>query len=162
MSHNITSRSAAAARVVIRGMKPAAAPTRQRRAQHPASGPGRIVYVAEADRLVVECSIRTVSELNASGSQHWRIRHRRAKSQRELFALCMAGLKLPPLPVAVTWTRHAPRRLDEGDNLNSFAKHLRDQLAAMYGVDDGSDLFRWDVRQEAAKVGGVVVEIRSV
>jgi hypothetical protein len=53
MSHNISTRSAAAARVVIRGMKPAAAPTRRRRVQHPTSGPGRIVHVAEADRLVV-------------------------------------------------------------------------------------------------------------
>jgi len=79
--------------------------------------------------------VTTVSEANSR--EHWRTRHRRSKIQREATELTLRSCRqLPTLPVTVTLTRVAQRQLDEGDNLSSAFKAIRDQIAKHYGVDD--------------------------
>lgn len=52
----------------------------------------------------------------------------------------------PAMPVVVTLTRLAPRKLDD-DNLASAFKAVRDAVAEWLGVDDGSDQYQWVYRQ---------------
>jgi hypothetical protein len=57
-------------------------------------------------------------------------------------------------------TRIGRRKLDD-DNLEAAFKHIRDQIACIVGVDDGSPLYTWRYEQ---RVGsslqyGVNIEI---
>lgn len=60
----------------------------------------------------------------------------------------------------MTITRVSPRKLDD-DNLQSACKYVRDQIADLIGVDDGSPLYTWRYSQRAGKCS-VDVEIVSV
>jgi hypothetical protein len=60
----------------------------------------------------------------------------------------------PALPVVVTLTRIAPRRLDS-DNLQGGCKAARDEVAAWLGVDDADPRVEW--RYEQSKALGVRV-----
>lgn len=77
--------------------------------------------------------IPAITQTETNNDEHWRVRHGRTKTQR---ALTMMGLNMLPNPEARTrikridFTRFAPRELDEGDNLNSAFKHIRDQVCA--------------------------------
>jgi hypothetical protein len=93
--------------------------------------------------------LRVVSEANSHA--HWRVRQRRAAAQRSrvLWALGSRGLSayasLPGL--RVTFTRIiGPRgqRFDD-DNLEGSFKHVRDEVAALVGRDDGDPWWRWVV-----------------
>ncbi len=91
---------------------------------------------------------------------HWRAQVRLKKQQRGAVMYCMCGRDLPPMPVVVTLTRTGPRKLDD-DNLQAALKYVRDQIACVVGVDDGSTLYTWKYAQ---RVGhrvkyGVDVEI---
>jgi hypothetical protein len=56
-------------------------------------------------------------------------------------------------PVEVRLTRVAPRKLDD-DNLASACKGVRDEVAAMLGVDDGDErLVRFSYGQERGEWG---------
>lgn len=114
---------------------------------------------------VVVLPVRTVTESNAK--EHWRTRHARAGNQRAITGTGMGRLRaahgLPPFPVAVRLVRLAPgtRPMDD-DNLPSAMKHVRDEIAAAYGVDDGDRRWRWSYDQERAGGYGVRVEIRAM
>jgi hypothetical protein len=114
--------------------------------------------------VIVFLPIRTVSEANRAGSQHWRVRHKRAKEQRGLAAMLARNTfgKAPSLPLTITLTRIAPRELDD-DNLSSSQKHVRDGLADWLGVDDRSKQITWVYRQErgAPRTYGVRVEVST-
>ena len=59
----------------------------------------------------------------------------------------------------VTITRIGPRKLDD-DNLSGACKYVRDEIARMVGVDDGSDRYTWVYKQRTGAYG-VDVEIES-
>ena len=112
--------------------------------------------VGEPVRIVVP--IPTVSEANAH--THWRVRQKRAKSQRLAVTchLLFRRCDLPALPCIVTMTRLSPRKLDD-DNAVGAMKHVRDAIAAYYRVDDGDPRWTWRVAQEKSKAVGVRIEI---
>lgn len=88
--------------------------------------------------------------------------NRRAKTEKEITTVHLAGKDLPALPAVVTLTRFGPKRMDDDGNVASL-KHVQDAIAALYGVDDGSDLYLWRYAQEApGHAYAVKVEIQSV
>lgn len=107
--------------------------------------------------------IKTISELNRRGREHWAVRSKRAKSQREATHVCMMAAGsvtlAPSFRASVTLTRLAPRSLDVGDNLNSSCKSIRDQIARWLGADDSDLRVTWVYDQEKSKTYGVRVEV---
>ncbi len=61
------------------------------------------------------------------------------------------------MPITVIITRIGPQKMDD-DNLAVACKYVRDQIAAVVGVDDGSPLYTWRYAQRRGKYG-VDVEI---
>ena len=105
--------------------------------------------------------IRTVSEANSR--EHWRAKHKRAQSQRQVVKMVLYNhrFKLPGHDnYVVTLTRIAQRQLD-GDNLQRSFKAIRDQVAVEIGVDDGSKRITWQYEQKkgAPKEYAVKVEV---
>jgi hypothetical protein len=91
--------------------------------------------------MTITIPIRTVSELNQR--EHWRMRHRRRKSQRiavwaHVFKVVGdAGLTLDHLlPCVITLTRVAPQRMDS-DGVVASMKAVRDGVADALGVGRG-------------------------
>lgn len=111
--------------------------------------------------ISVVLPLRTVSEANFHG--HWRVRHKRVQAQHRAVALGLtaawrkSGLALP---LIVTLTRIAPRKLDKGDNSNTSCKYVRDAVAKVIGIDDGSDLIEWRYAQRKGEPHQCAVEIR--
>ena len=111
--------------------------------------------------IAVTLPIKAVSVANLR--EHWRPKAARAKSHRtQAWAELRAADKEPRLlgPVVVTFTRIAPRPLDD-DNLRSALKAVRDGVADWLGVPDNDPRIRWEYRQErqASKFYAVAVEI---
>lgn len=101
--------------------------------------------------------IRTVNEVNES--KHWRVRQRRASQQRHDTHYALVGKAMPALPCVVTMTRYAPRKVDS-DSLPCCFKHIRDQIAAEYGVDDGDDsIIEWRYAQCPGEIKGYSVTV---
>lgn len=94
--------------------------------------------------------IRLPSLSNARLGVREQIRTKKQHRQATLAAL--SGHRLPAPPLLVTLTRVGPRKLDD-DNLQGAFKHVRDQIAAMVGLDDGSDQYTWVYRQRAGEYG---------
>jgi hypothetical protein len=108
--------------------------------------------------------LKTVSELNQR--EHWRVRNVRKRDQQELIAVAMSNAlrgKRIELPCVVKLTRIGPRKLDEGDNLSSAFKGIRDQIARHLGTDDGGDQveFRYAQMPIGSRDYAVKVEITS-
>jgi hypothetical protein len=106
--------------------------------------------------------LKTVSEANRSGSEHWRVRHSRAKNQKETVALALgptvARMMMVVEPLLVTMTRVAPGvGIADSDNLVSSQKYVRDTIAKVLGVDDRDPRVKWHVKQ---RKGPWAVEIR--
>lgn len=96
----------------------------------------------------------------ANTRMHWRVLARMKKRHRAAVLYCMVGKVVPPTPMAVTITRIGKRKLDD-DNLQGACKYVRDQIAKVVGVDDGSDLYTWKYQQRvgARESYGVDVEM---
>lgn len=96
----------------------------------------------------------------ANARLHWRALKRIKRQQRDATLYCLVGKSLPPMPCIVTITRVGQRRLDD-DNLAGACKYVRDQIAEVIGVDDGSPLYTWRYEQRVGSrlVYGVDVEI---
>lgn len=77
------------------------------------------------------------------------------KRQKNATALCMRNLDIPKPPLLVIITRVGPRKLDD-DNLVGACKYIRDQIATIIGIDDGSPLYIWHYEQ---KIGSYSVEV---
>lgn len=104
--------------------------------------------------------IRTISALNSR--EHWSARARRVKKERETTAWLLKGHQKPELPVVVKLTRVGPTNgLDQGDNLNSAMKGVRDQIAEWLGINDRDPRARWRYDQRRAKDWGVEVEFEE-
>lgn len=128
----------------------------------------RINWVKSAWAVEFTVPIQVVSEANRRG-EHWSKQHARFKEQEMAVIACWAASpissRLTFSKVIVTITKLGGRKLD-GDNLQSSGKHVRDTIAALLGVDDGSDSVVWAYRQETAGAGssspvGVRVRIQS-
>ena len=100
-----------------------------------------VEHVVSGDRTRVEWSAsfefpyRARAALNLR--EDWRVGMTRKKHEREaLYYAWVAAMKPRPpcLPVEVTFTRIAPSSLDEGDNLESAFKSMRDELARCLGL----------------------------
>ena len=116
-----------------------------------------VVEVPRGTREVM-IPIRTVTESNAN--EMWYTKHSRATRQRQIAQLFLIRMDLPQMPVTVRMVRIGKRLMDD-DNLASSAKHIRDQIAATFGVDDGSPLYEWVYGQEIGKEYGVRVTLES-
>lgn len=106
--------------------------------------------------------IRTVSALNSR--EHWRQRHRRVKAERYATFWVLAPIAKPSnFPLTVRLTRVGPSNgLDEGDNLNSSMKGVRDQVAEWLGVNDRDPRVKWVYAQRREKQWAVTVEFLEV
>lgn len=109
--------------------------------------------------VIVIPGLKLVSEANAH--EHWRVRAKRAKSQRATAAMLLRSLvgQPPALPLDITITRTSAGCLDS-DNLQGSAKHVRDGIADWIGVDDGNPGYTWRVEQSRGARGAVAVTIR--
>jgi hypothetical protein len=115
---------------------------------------------ARSPAFAVRFPIRTVSELNRRGHEHYRVTHKRSSEQKWIVSLILGLKRNFRFPVTVKLTRLAPRKLDAGDNLNSFAKSIRDQIAKWLGVNDGDETrVTWEYAQEKSADYGVRMEI---
>lgn len=109
--------------------------------------------------MTVRIPIRLESLANLS-HLHWYRLRKIANTHKEATYYCLLNQPIPPLPLLVTITRIAPRKLDD-DNLQGACKYVRDQIAAKVGVDDRSDQYTWKYKQrnDGVRVYGVEVEI---
>ena len=89
------------------------------------------------------------TQINQSANRF--ARHAAVKAQRKRLALYwLAHVGRGPLqgpPYVVTLTRVGPRRIDS-DNAVSAFKHVRDEIAARIGINDGDTRIAWLYRQE--------------
>ncbi len=115
----------------------------------------------EVEKIEVEIPIRTVSEANVM--EHWTKKHARKKQQRKAITLFM-NPHLEDIKYTLAFgichiilTRIAPRALDEGDNLPSSFKHIRDVVAELVtgnkipGQADSDHRLTWEYKQEKGK-----------
>ncbi len=115
--------------------------------------------------VCITLPIRVVSEANAH--EHWRVRAKRAKSQKDVTTLMLratvAKSMLVMAPITVTLTRiigPKGQAFDPGDNLNMSAKHVRDAIAAYLEVNDRSEeVVRYEYAQRRGEAYGVEVRI---
>jgi len=113
--------------------------------------------------VMIDVPVRLKSEANQRG--HWRGGYQRSKQQKDavLCAWLQAGRPKVIPPCLVTITRFGAGVMDS-DNLQRAAKAVRDAVAKhVLETDDGSDLIRWEYRQEKTprKVYGCRVEVQS-
>ena len=109
-------------------------------------------------------NLRVENPCNLPGSrQHWAKRRPLRLHQQAMIALFLGRLPaLPRLPASVRLVRvYAGRgKALDSDGLEAAFKHVRDSVAALYGVSDapGGPL-AWAVAQERGEATGVRVEI---
>ena len=136
---------------LLRGAKPA-------RKRKPLECRVKIHFALISTKFVID-GMKLVSEANAH--EHWRKRQKRAKEQRQIVAFHMMRTIFPQLPLTCRIIRIGPRMLDS-DNAWGSAKHVRDQIAEMFGVDDRDETkIKWDVTQEKGEYGVRVELSRS-
>lgn len=98
--------------------------------------------------------------------EHWSKRARRTKQHRlaaRLFLtahLRVSGERVCP-PCVVTFTRIAPRKLDD-DNLASACKGTRDGIADALGIDDGDERVTWRYGQRKGKAKEYAIDVQIV
>lgn len=115
--------------------------------------------------ILVSFDLETVSELNQA--EHWIRRHKRTKLQKQVTAAMLAASGFDPEALlapgrVIILTRIARGTLDEGDNLASSMKHVRDAVAAWFNVDDGpKGPLKWAYAQEHTRspLGRVRIEV---
>lgn len=97
---------------------------------------------------MITVPLRTVSGMNVR--EHFRVRAKRVKRERETVRWYLVGHPKPALPCVVTLTRIAPSNgLDPFENLPSSLKGVVDEIAAWLQVNDRrDDRVRYECRQE--------------
>lgn len=68
--------------------------------------------------------------------EHWRVRAKRVKAEREATAWVLMGQTKPGIPCSVRLTRIAPSNGLDDDGLSGSLKGVRDQVAQWIGIDD--------------------------
>lgn len=118
--------------------------------------------------MILSIPLKLDGGLNAR--EHWRRRHERVLKERTFVAIRFKSRDAKAsLSVArgantsgrwvVTLTRVAPRKLDRDDNLPGRFKSVRDEVAKVLGIDDGSDLLKFHYAQRRGKVREHAIEI---
>lgn len=119
---------------------------------------------AEGARILAfEFPLRVISEANCR--DHWRAKDRRRKAQQLETSVewkRVIGARRIVLPCVIRLTRIGCQKIDD-DNLASGFKAVRDQIAKEIGIDDGSELLRFEYAQEviAKRQYAVRVEVVS-
>lgn len=112
----------------------------------------------------LELAIKLESAANARPG-HWGQRHAKVAGLVHVAEMaCRAHWGAPlALPLLVTLTRIAPRRLDS-DNIVGAFKSIRDGIAKWLRVDDRTSNVRWRIRQarRGAGVYAVTIELGSL
>ena len=106
--------------------------------------------------IVIRIPLETVSLSNQR--EHWAKRSRRAKDHRRAAYMWTQRIARVDLPLTVTLTRIAPRKLDD-DNLRGALKSVRDGVADRLGIDDNDLRVSWMYGQKAGNVGEKAVEV---
>lgn len=105
---------------------------------------------------MITIPLRTSSGLNAR--EHFRVKAKRVKKEREAVRWVVASHKRPAVPCSVLLTRVAPSNGLDDDNLVGSLKAVRDEIAAWLGVDDRKSLqVRYRYAQRRGP-WGVVIE----
>lgn len=109
--------------------------------------------------MLIRVPLKTINPLNRR--EHWAVRSSRVKRERELVTLWAraAKFKVPPLPLIVTMTRIAPRKLDPHDALPASFKGAADALCALIGVDDRTEQIDWRYRQQRGEPREYAIQI---
>ncbi len=99
-----------------------------------------------ADVIHIRIDVKTVRGLNAR--EHWAVRARRVRNEHDQTRVAWIRAGKPKLktPAIVTITRHSVQLMDD-DNLPGATKAIRDELAEIAGVDDGSAALRFEYAQ---------------
>lgn len=125
--------------------------------------------------------LKTVSESNRAGHEHWAVRARRANIQRTAVHAAVVTMMsktpgwtlgvrngkygardIPPAArIRVDILRCAPGTLDE-NNLTGSQKHVIDGIADALGIDDRSSRVEYVVSQKKAPKGHYSIEISIV
>ena len=107
--------------------------------------------------IEIKIPIRVVSEANQRC--HWATRHRRFKKQKDAVRLLLKplirGFSVDG-KITITLTRYGKRKLDT-DNLAGAFKAVRDAIAKLLGIDDGSERLVWKYEQ---KKGDYAIKIK--
>ncbi len=93
-------------------------------------------------------NIKTVSEANQR--EHWAKKNRRKNDQQLQFLAewrKQAKDKEFTFPMTVIFTRYSCQKMDS-DNLAGAFKGVRDQLAKILNIDDGSELIKFEYKQK--------------
>ena len=91
--------------------------------------------------------------------EHWSAKARVVEHQRAAVRQAFAGVALPTSPTRVLIVREGPVLLDS-DNAAGACKAVRDEVAALLGVDDGPrGPVTWMVEQLRERAYGVRIEI---
>lgn len=114
--------------------------------------------MSAAQVLCIPVSLRVHSEANGSHG-HWTVRNARVKNQRHAVAWSLRPHARPALPVTITLTRIAPRKLDAHDNLPRSFKAVADQVAEWLGVKDNDPGLTWRYAQRSGGPGVYACEI---
>lgn len=117
----------------------------------------------------VTIPLKTISEANKA--EHWFIKAKRHKMQKNAVALCLRSkLEGIRLPCKIKVTRIAPRKLDSHDNLRMSQKFVIDQIAELIkpnmvigrADDDAGFHFEYDQRRGEVKEYAIEVEIENL
>lgn len=131
--------------------------------------------------VTFEVPIRLVNGSNSRA--HNIVKAKLAKKQRQEFVTFVQSMSFTPfvrfhlpkpprtyaiarweppysLPLVITITRLAARRMDD-DGAVTSAKHVRDQLAELLGINDNDSRVEWRVKQETRRTPGVRVTLEA-
>jgi hypothetical protein len=99
--------------------------------------------------VLVEIPLKTVRGKNAR--EHHMARHRRVRDEKAVVRMALstrADWRPRGLCWTVTLTRVAPSKGLDGDNLQGALAAVRDAVASVLGIDDGSPDITWRYAQE--------------
>lgn len=109
--------------------------------------------------LEIYLPITVISEANQR--EHWAQTHDRKSKQQQAFNAewtVLAGRVQISTPCTVRLMRIGAQEMDS-DNLAGSFKHVRDAVARMIGIDDGSPLLTWRYGQRVDPTEtGIIIE----
>jgi len=118
---------------------------------------------------MIEVTIPGLRTISPNQHGHWLKEAARKKKERQIVMLTFKAKlkKLPSVPVMIVLIREAIRPLDEGDNLPSSFKCIRDAIAkyllgGTMGENDDDPRLVWKYRQEKAKKYGIRIEFHEL
>ncbi len=96
--------------------------------------------------------------------QHWSVKNRRVKRDREAVALMLTQVaSRPAFPLVVTFVREAPRELDD-DNLVASFKACRDEVTRWLGLKNDRDpsvSWRYSQQKTPRKRAGTLIRFEA-